>query len=121
MYKRRNKFSARICIGGRRHHIGDFGTTKEAAIAYDLAAIQAKRPRSDLNFPFLHDGEIEIIPRIKKRKLVKCTNTTGFNGVSKKRKKFIAQIRIHGKPKYLGTFTRARDAAYMIYLTAVND
>ena len=28
-----------------------FGTTKEAAIAYDLAAIEAKRPKSELNFP----------------------------------------------------------------------
>ena len=111
VYKRRNKFSARICIGGRRHHIGDFGTTKEAAIAYDLAAIQAKRPRSDLNFPFLHDSEIEIIPRIKKRKLVNCTNTTGFNGVSKAGEKFKATIRVDGKSKHLGTFTRARDAA----------
>ena len=116
--KNGNRFRATIQIGGRQQHIGYFGTTKEAAVAFDLAAIQAKRPRSDLNFPFLHDGEIEIIPRIKKRKLVKCTNTTGFNGVSKKRKKFIAQIRINGKLKYLGTFTRARDAA-MAYDKAI--
>ena len=114
----KNRFQAKIKIDGNNQFIGNFGTTKEAAIAFDLAAIQAKRPRSDLNFPFLHDGEIEIIPRIKKRKLVICTNTTGFNGVSKKRKKFIAQIRINGKLKYLGTFTRARDAA-MAYDEAI--
>ena len=62
VYKNKNRFKATICIDGRQHNIGQFGTTKEAAIAYDLAAIQAKRPRSDLNFPFLHDGEIDIIP-----------------------------------------------------------
>ena len=42
-------------------------------------------------------------------------NKTGFNGVSKEGKKFKAQISIDGKRKYLGTFTRARDAA-MAYM-----
>ena len=112
----KNRFKAQIQIDGNDHFIGNFGTTKEAAIAYDLAAIQAKRPRSDLNFPFLHDGEIEI-PKIKKRKLI-CTNTTGFNGVSKKGEKFKARISINGKRKHLGIFTRARDAA-MAYDKAI--
>ena len=116
--KHGNRFQAMIYIGGNNQFIGNFGTTKEAAIAYDLAAIQAKRPRSDLNFPFLHDGEIEIIPRIKKRKLVTCTNTTGFNGVSKAGEKFKATIRVDGKNKHLGYFTRARDAA-MAYDKAI--
>ena len=49
--KRGEKFSAQIRIGGNNQFIGSFGTTKEAAIAFDLAAIQAKRPKSDLNFP----------------------------------------------------------------------
>ena len=61
--KQGKKFRASISIDGKQHNIGMFGTAKEAAIAYDLAAIQAKRPRSDMNFPFLHDGEIEIIPK----------------------------------------------------------
>ena len=113
----KNRFAARIYTGGKYQNVGNFGTTKEAAIAFDLAAIQAKRPRSDLNFPFLHDGEIEI-PKIKKRKLVTCTNKTGFNGVSKNGKKFRAQIRIDGKLKHLGIFTRARDAA-MAYDKAI--
>ena len=49
--KQGNRFTARIQIGDRYHYIGNFGTTKEAAIAWDLAAIQAKRPKSYLNFP----------------------------------------------------------------------
>ena len=57
-------------------------------------------------------------PKIKKRKLVICTNTTGFNGVSKAGKKFQARISIDGKSKHLGTFTRARDAA-MAYDEAI--
>ena len=58
------------------------------------------------------------IPRIKKRKIMRSHNKTGFNGVSKNGKKFIANIRINGKIKYLGIFTRARDAA-MAYNEAI--
>ena len=115
--KNGNRFRAMIYIDGRKHNVGYFGTTKEAAIAWDLAAIQAKRPKSDLNFPDMIHVKKEI-PRIKKRKLVTCTNTTGFNGVSKNGKKFVAQIRLGGKKKHLGIFTRARDAA-MAYDEAI--
>ena len=58
------------------------------------------------------------IPRIKKRKIMRSHNKTGFNGVSKNGKKFVARIRIDGKQKYLGIFTRARDAA-MAYDKAI--
>ena len=115
--KRGNRFQAGIQIDGSNQFIGSFGTTKEAAIAFDLAAIQAKRPRSDLNFPDMIHVKKEI-PRIKKRKLVRHHNTTGFNGVSKNGKKFVANISINGKQKYLGIFTRARDAA-MAYDKAI--
>ena len=118
VYKTGNRFRATIETNGKRQFIGSFGTKKEAAIAFDLAAIQAKRPRSDLNFPFLHDGEIEIIPNIKKRKIYDHRNTTGFNGVSKHGQKFRAQISIDGKVKRLGSFIRARDAA-MAYDEAI--
>jgi len=115
--KNGNRFRAVIRIDGKNHYHGYFGTTKEAAIAFDLAAIQAKRPKSDLNFPDMIHVKKEI-PKIKKRKLVDCRNTTGFNGVSKKRKKFVARIKINGKLKHLGTFTKARDAA-MAYDEAI--
>ena len=117
--KQRNGFQAKIKISGKTKSIGYFGTTKEAAIAYDFAAIQAKRPKSDLNFPdMIHVKNKKEIPKKKKRKLVTCTNTTGFNGVSKAGKKFQARISIDGKSKHLGTFTRARDAA-MAYDEAI--
>ena len=111
------RFRASIYIDDRRHHIGYFGTAKEAAIAYDLAAIQAKRPKSYLNFPDMIHVKKEI-PKIKKRKLMRSHNKTGFNGVSKEGKKFRAQISINGKQKNLGRFTRARDAA-MAYDEAI--
>ena len=49
---------------------------------------------------------------------MRCTNTTGFNGVFKAGKRFKAQIRVGGEKKHLGIFTRARDAA-MAYDEAI--
>ena len=73
VYKQGNRFQAQIKIDGRKHHLGLFGTTKEAAIAFDLAATQAKRPRSYLNFP-------DMIPIIKiKKKKKDKKNTTKSN------------------------------------------
>ena len=115
--KGKNRFQAQIHIGDRQQFIGNFSTAKDAAIAFDLAAIQAKRPKSDLNFPDMIHVKKEI-PKIKKRKIVDCRNTTGFNGVSQAGNKFRAQIQIDGKNKHLGIFTRARDAA-MAYDEAV--
>jgi len=69
----KNKFMAQIYIGGKEQYLGMFGTTKEAAIAFDLAATQAKRPRSYLNFP-------DMIPIIKiKKKKKDKKNTTKSN------------------------------------------
>jgi len=39
------------------------------------------------------------------------TNTTGYNGMCKSGKNFVAQIYFDGKTKNFGLFTRARDAA----------
>ena len=66
------RFQAKIYIDGKMQYLGTFGTTKEAAIAWDLAAIQAKRLKSDLNFPFLYDCRvIESSPKIKKRRIMR--------------------------------------------------
>ena len=95
--------------------ISTFGTAKEAAEAYDQAALQAKFPRSELNFS---DTPMEEVSRIKKRRIGNYKNKTGFNGVSKAGKKFVAQIQIDGEKKNLGYFTKARDAA-MAYDEAI--
>ena len=115
VYKRGNRFQAEITIGEKKQYIGMFGTAKEAAEAYDQAALQAKFPRSKLNFS---DMPKEEKPKIKKRRIGNYKNKTGFNGVHKQRKKFRAQISIDGEKKHLGTFTKPRDAA-MVYDEAI--
>ena len=116
VHKIGNRFRAKISISGKRHNVGMFGTAKEAAEAYDQAALQAKFPRSELNFS---DTPKEEVSRIKKRRIGNYKNKTGFNGVFKVRGgKFQAQISIDGEKKHLGTFTKARDAA-MAYDKAI--
>ena len=78
-----NRFTARIKIDGRTHNIGVFATTKEAAIAFDLAAIQANRSTSELNFPdMIHKLPIKIIGSLKKRKKRKSSTTKNNNNSS---------------------------------------
>jgi len=112
VYKNGNRFTAKIYINGKQYHLGYFDATEKAAVAFDLAAIQAKRPISYLNFPDMihHDVEKKISKK-KKRKLVTCTNETSFNGVSKIGKKFRASVSLAGKIKHFGIFTKARDTA----------
>jgi hypothetical protein len=85
--KNHNKFAACIQIGRKYTYLGSFSTKEKAAIAFDLAAIGAKRSISDLNFPDADYARKEE-PKKKKTKLVKVkrTNTTGTKRVRKKGK-----------------------------------
>ena len=51
VHKSGNRYTASIQLDGKRGHLGMFDTAKAAAEAYDVVAMQAKRPRCDLNFP----------------------------------------------------------------------
>ena len=108
MVKVGNRFKAQITIGGINYYIGIFDTTKEAAIAYDVAATHAKRPRSDLNFPEMDHANEEIVPTRKRRKHVSGCNssTTSLAGVSKKRNGYKSRILIfNGRSEHPDSFT----------------
>ena len=100
------RFRAKIYSDGKYQHIGMFDTPKEAAQAYDRAAIRAGRPTSKLNF-------LDQVPKsykVKKKKLGP-QNTTGFRGVIKKGNRFLARFKIGGISQHIGSFGTARDAA----------
>jgi hypothetical protein len=108
--KNGNRFSASITIGADWKHtyIGNYGTPKEAAIAYDRAVLKANQCTSLLNFPdMVHNLDVE--PKRTKFK----RSSTGYRGVTKKANgKFKAQISIgNGKQTSLGTFGTAIQAA----------
>jgi hypothetical protein len=109
------RYLAQIRIDGKKHYPGTFDTPKEAAQAYDCAAIQAGRPTSKLNF-------LDQVPKnykLKKKKL-SSTNTTGFRGVSKEGNRFFAQIRIGGQQQHIGNFGTAKEAAIAWDHCAIN-
>ena len=67
--------------------------------------------------------EKKILKRKKRRKrilrkLKTCINESNFNGVFKIGKRYVAKIRVDGKPTHLGSFAKARDAA-MAYDMAI--
>jgi len=108
--KNRKKFAAKISIGGKWTHIGNYDTPKEAAIAYDRAVLKANRSTSLLNFPdMVHNLDVE--PKRKEYK----RSSTGYRGVTKNTNggKFTATIRLikGGKQKHLGTFDTPKKAA----------
>ena len=108
------RFRAQIRIDGRKQHIGTFDTSKEAAEAYDRAAIQAGRPISKLNF-------LDQVPKDYKPKKTKLhsNNTTGYRGVCNSGNRFAARIKIDGRTHNIGLFATTKEAAIAFDLAAI--
>ena len=83
-----------------------YGTAKQAAKAYDAAAIEAGRPLSKLNFP-------KKVPPgyTPKQDKLSSNNTSGYRGVATTSSGYQATIYIKGKNKHLGFFDTRRQAA----------
>ena len=87
---RGEKYTASLKIGGKLKCLGSsYNTAKQAAKAYDKEAIRLRRPFSTLNYP--KKAPVGYTPI---QQALRSTNTVGYRGVSKKRKKFKATIGI---------------------------
>jgi len=115
VYKRGKRFQAQINVVGKMKSLGTYGTSKEAALAYDRAAIHHKFSSSKLNYPDglpIDDEDYDaLMNNPKKKTRLASTNTTGYTGVTKEGKRFKAQIYFDRRSKYIGTYTTPKEAA----------
>ena len=86
-----NKYEASIVIGGKQKSLGSYDTAKQAAKAHDKEAIKLRRPFTSLNFP--KKAPVGYTPV---QQTLRSNKTVGYRGVSKKGKKFRANIQIAG-------------------------
>ena len=91
---------------GNMKPLGGYDTAKQAAKAYDAAAIEVGKPLSKLNFP--KKVQAGYTPTDNG---LRSTNTTGYRGVSKKKDGYQARIWFKGKDTYLGLFNTRKQAA----------
>ena len=105
VYLRGKKYYAQIRVGIQKG-LGMHNTAKQAAKAYDAAAIELGKPLSKLNFP-------KKVPPgyIPTDNGLRSTNTSGYRGVSNKKQGYQAQIWFKGKDKHLGYFNTRKQAA----------
>ena len=107
---RTGSYRADIYLHGRSFNVGkSFKTKREAALAYDHAAIRQGTPTTDLNFPNGIEGlpessedEEDEIDRKKNQNYISCE---GYTGVSKyDETRFLASVVVNQKRYYLGLF-----------------
>jgi hypothetical protein len=108
---RGKRYRAQIRINnGKKQYPGTFActydTAKQAAKAYDAAAIELGRPLSKLNFP-------KKVPPgyTPTNNGQRSNNTTGYRGVSNRKEGWQAQIWMNGKMTSLGYFNTLKQAA----------
>jgi hypothetical protein len=101
--KRAKKWEVRATDKGKQKHIGSYVDETAAARAFDAYVI-AKKINTDLNFP--------SAPGAAGHRTTKKGRTSRHCGVCwlKSRKKWMAQIKVDGKSKYLGSFVDEDDA-----------
>ena len=104
----KHRFKAVIRIDGKQKNLGTYDMAKEAALAYDRAVVQHKRPRSLLNYPDglpIDDEDYDALMNPKKKRKLSSRNTTGYTGVYKIRERFRASICVgNRKTEQIGTY-----------------
>ena len=113
---RRNQWQARILMHGKVTHLGYFDTEEEAARVYDIVSLSLHREKANTNFPLSDYTSGDYAQRASKlcglsredlqRSLgVKPIHKTSrYNGVSKKRGKWVAKVMIDKKLVFHGEF-----------------
>lgn len=103
VYERNGKFRAKIEFQGRSINLGTFRTAEEADLAYRKKALELRG-----EFAI---GIVNAEEKAKETARIVRRSSTGFTGVWKKRSKFEAEIRVHGKKLRLGSFATPELAA----------
>jgi hypothetical protein len=100
------RYQATIRVDGKNKYHGTYDTAKQAAKAFDAAAVELGKPLSKLNFP--NKVPPGYTPTQEK---LRSNNTSGYRGVTKTKDGYKAQIGIKGKKTGLGYFNTRRQAA----------
>uniref|UniRef100_A0A061QWI6 Ap2-like protein n=1 Tax=Tetraselmis sp. GSL018 TaxID=582737 RepID=A0A061QWI6_9CHLO len=127
---RRNQWQARILMHGKVTHLGYFDTEEEAARIYDIVSLSLHGDKANTNFPRSDYTEGKYAERASKlnglsrEDLQKSLGvkpihkTSRYNGVSKKRGKWVAKVMIDKKLVYHASFEDEKEAA-LAYDSAV--
>ena len=130
-HKKKNKWRAEIRIDGKQRHIGLYEEEEKAAIDYARAVLKYKgqveldkaRERNDSgSIPAINIdlSDVPSLPPIPKPEAQIKEGSSKYKGVSfhKTNNKWIAQIRIEGKQKFIGYYENEEEAA-VDYVRAV--
>lgn len=102
---------------GKVTHLGYFNTEEEAARVYDVVSLSLHKDKANTNFPLADyntgkDAEqVKKLSGLSREDLQKALGvkpirkTSRFNGVSKKRGKWVAKVMIDKKLVYHGAFS----------------
>lgn len=87
--------------------IGYFDTAKDAAFAYDKAALEQYGEFALLNHPL--EEVLSWMPSVRQ---FGVKNVTGYRGVQASDDRWVASIQVGERVQYLGSFDMAEEAAY---------
>ncbi len=108
----RGAWGAQITIDRARHALGFWATEREAAEAYDRAALHFLGPKATRNFPrrSLVAADAEAL-RVEARRRFKQQTASGYRGIFPLRQRWQARLNHEGKHESLGGWLTQHQAA----------